>query len=322
VVSEPEGPGNLREIMKGPPSGYFIVIPDREDEAADGLAAFGAELLAAWKLLLAATVIGGLIAVTIALLLPPKYRARALVAPVTQQNGSTGGGALRELGGIAALAGIELGGGGRKEEYLATLTAPGLAREFIQAHNLLPILYADRWDPQAERWRAGAKVPTLGQAVRRFTDDVVSISDDRRTSVVTVTVDWYSPQLAAQWANGLIETVNDRLRADAIRTAQSSLEYLDKELAKTNVIEIRQAIYRLVEEQVSNAMLANVQREYAYRFIDAAVAPDQRYSPKRAVMGAVGAAVGLFLGVVVVYVRRAAGRRRGRAATRLTSDGT
>jgi len=321
-VSEPEGLGNVREIMKGPPSGYFIVVPDRGDEASDELATFGSELLVAWKLLLAATLIGGLIAVTIALLLPPKYRARALVAPVTQQTNSGAGGALHELGGIAALAGIDLASGGRKEEYLATLSSPGLAREFIVAHNLLPTLYADRWDPQTKQWRAGATVPTLGRAGERFADEVASISDDRRTGVVTVTVDWYSPQLAAQWANGLIETVNERLRADAIRTAQSSVEYLDRELAKTNVVEIRQAIYRLVEQQVSNAMLANVQREYAYRFIDAAVAPEKKYSPKRGVIGAVGAALGLFLGVMVVYMRRAVTRRRQRAATRLMSPST
>jgi LPS O-antigen subunit length determinant protein (WzzB/FepE family) len=98
--------------------------------------------------------------------------------------------------------------------------------------------------------------------------------------------------------------VNDRLRADAIRTANSSLEYLDKELAKTSVVEIRQAIYRLTEEQVSNAMLANVQREYAFHFIDPAVPPETKFSPKRTVMTGVGAAIGLFLGMLIVYVRR------------------
>jgi G-rich domain on putative tyrosine kinase/Chain length determinant protein len=309
---ETESGADVREIMKGPPSGYFIVVADPQEEGADELASFTVELWAAWKLLLATAVVGGLVAVGIALLMRPSFRAEALVAPVTTQTSAGGvGGALRELGGIAALAGIDVGmGGGRKGEYLATLSSPGLARDFIQSGNLLPILYADRWDPQAKRWRADKKPPTLGQAVKRFTDGVVSISDDRRTSLVTVTVDWYSPQLAAQWANGLIELANDRLRADAIHSAQSSLEYLDKELAKTNVVEIRQAIYQLTEQQVNNAMLANVQREYAYRFIDRAVPPETKFSPKRTVIGAVGAAVGLFLGVMVVYVRRVRARRR------------
>jgi uncharacterized protein involved in exopolysaccharide biosynthesis len=309
-VTEPESGNNVREIMKGPPSGYFIVVPDPQNDAADDLATFPTELFSAWRLLLATALSGGLIAFGIGTLMPPKFRAQAMIAPVTQQEASSGAGnALRQLGGIASLAGVEFNmAGGRREEYFATLNSKGLARDFIQAQNLLPILFADRWDPEAKQWRPGKKPPTLGEAVRRFTG-AVSIDEDRRSSLVTVTVDWYSPQLAAQWANGLVEMVNDRLRADAIRSAQSSLEYLDKELAKTNVVEIRQAIYRVTEEQVSNAMLANVQREYAFRFVDRAVPPDRKNSPKRAVMGAVGAAVGLFLGIMVVYVRRVRARR-------------
>jgi LPS O-antigen subunit length determinant protein (WzzB/FepE family) len=305
-------------MLKGPPSGYFIVVPESQGEAENELAVFGGELLAAWKLLLATAVLGGLIAVAIALLLPPKYRAQALVAPVTQSGAAGGGGgALHQLGGIAALAGIEIGGtGGRKDEFLATLNAKGFARDFIQTQNLLPRLYARRWDAQSQHWRAGATPPTLGEATKLFTENVVTVSDDHKTGFVTVTVDWYSPQLAAQWANGLIEMVNERLRTEAIHDAERSLDYLNKELAKTNVVEIRQAIYRLTEEQVNNAMLANVQHEYAYRFLDSAIAPEKKYSPKRAVMGSVGAVVGLFVGVLVVYVRRVRAKRHGLSAAR------
>ena len=316
MATEPVGAGDVRDIMRGPPSGYFIVVPDPQEDGADELASFGGELLTAWKLLLAMFFLGALLAGLSSYLMAPKFRAQALVVPVTQQTSSPAGSALRELGGLAALAGVDIGiTGGRKEEYLATLNSPGFAREFIETRNLLPILYADRWDPQAKRWRPGEKIPTMDQAVKRFTKDVVSIADDRRTNVVTITVDWYSPLLAAQWANGMIELVNERLRSDAIRTADSSLDYLNKELAKTNVVEIRQAIYRVIEQQVNNAMLANVQREYAFHFVDRAVPPEVRFSPKRPLMAAVGAAVGLFVGVLVVYVRRVRARRREAAVT-------
>lgn len=313
-MNEPQVGRSLREAMKGPPSGYFIVVPDRQEDAANDLATFGSELWASWRILLATALLGGVIAAGVSLILPAKFRAQALVAPVTQGAGS--GGPLKQLGGLAALAGIDLGSaGGRKEESLATLNSMGFARDFIQAENLVPVLYAERWDAQAKRWRVGETPPTLGMAVKRFTNDVVSISDDHKTSFVTITVDWYSPELAARWANRMIEMVNERLRADATRSAEHSIEYLNKELAKTSVVEIRQAIYRLSEEQVNNAMLASVQREYAFRFIDAAVPPETKFSPKRAVMAAVGAAAGLFIGALIVFVRRmlATGRERAMA---------
>ena len=305
--------------MSGPPSGYFIVVQEPQVEDPDDLAAFVGELLHRWKLLICMSAIGALIAFTIAFLMPPVYRAQALVAPVTPNGPSQD--PLRQLGGLAALANVEFGsGGGRKQESLAALRSKGFARDFIQRNSLLPVLYAQRYDVREQRWRPGDTPPTLGEAVQRFTHDVVDISDDRATDFVTVTVDWYSPQLAAQWANGLIEAVNEQLRADAISSADRSLDYLNKELAKTNVVEIRQAIYKLIEQQVNNAMMANVQHEFAYHFLDAAVAPEKRYSPKRSVITAVGAALGLFLGVLAAYLRRERPRRATTTSTPHTGD--
>jgi LPS O-antigen subunit length determinant protein (WzzB/FepE family) len=111
----------------------------------------------------------------------------------------------------------------------------------------------------------------------------------------------------------MVEMVNERLRAEAIRNADLSIDYLNKELAKTNLVEMQQAIYRLIQNQVNSAMLANVQREYAFRVIDPAVAPETRVSPKRTVMTLVGGATGLFVGVIWVFARR--GFRAGRTSS-------
>jgi hypothetical protein len=138
---------------------------------------------------------------------------------------------------------------------------------------MLHELFSDRWDRNGGRWQLGAKQPTLDEAVRKFTKTVRFSREDHTTGLVTVAVEWYSPDLAARWANGLVSMVNERLRTEATRNADHSIEYLNKELAKTNVVEIRQAIYKVIEEQVNNAMLANVQREYAFRVIDPAVPP-------------------------------------------------
>jgi len=309
-VNEPRVGANVGELMKTPPSGYFIVIPETPPGTPDDLAAFVDGLLGKWKLLLTMTMIGGCVGLISALLMPSIYRAQALIAPVIRTNGLATGGALRQL---SALANIDLGSEDvRKEESLATLKSRGFAREFIQANNLLPVLFPDRWDG-AHSWRAGTIPPTLDETVKRFTNEVIDIEEDRSTGFVTVTVKWRSPQLAAQWANALVEMVNEKLRVEAIGSADRSLEYLNRELAKTNVVEIRQAIYRLTEQQVNNAMLANVQREYAYRFLDRAVAPERRFSPKRTVVSAVGAATGLFLGVLIVYVQRRRAKHRTQA---------
>jgi LPS O-antigen subunit length determinant protein (WzzB/FepE family) len=52
-------------------------------------------------------------------------------------------------------------------------------------------------------------------------------------------------------------------------------------------------------------MLANVQREYAFKVIDPAAVPVMKAGPHRSILTLAGAAVGFFVGLLVLYVRRA-----------------
>jgi uncharacterized protein involved in exopolysaccharide biosynthesis len=304
-VNEPEARKNIQEAMRGVPSGYFVILPQAQTEEAFDLATLFSVLVHSWKILLAVTLAGALIAAAVALLLPPTYRADALIAPVAQNDiGGVGGGLRGQLGGLAALAGIDLGSNGsRREESIATLSSKGFARDFILHENLIPILFARLWDANTGHWRGDKKAPTVEDAVKKFTTEVLTISEDRKSGLVTLTVEWRSPAETARWANKLVEMVNERLSAEATRNAERAIDYLNKEMAKTNVVELRQSISKLIEQQINNAMLANVQREYAFHFIDAAVQPESRARPKRTAMTIIGAMAGLFFGVIGTLLR-------------------
>lgn len=292
---------NLRQVTAQPPSGYFVVVSPRGDEDAIDLTALIAVLRKSWKWLFVAAVLGGIIAAAISLQMRKVYQAQVLVAQVAAQGRGVSS-LTNQLGGLAALAGIDIGStGGRKEESFATLASAGFAREFIQTNNLLPILFDTKWDATTKRWRDG-KPPSLESAMKKFTEKVATVAEDRKTGLVTVSIEWYSPQLAAQWANLLVDRANERLRAAAINNAERSVAYLEQELAKTNVVELRQAIYNLIEDQVNNAMLANVQREYAFRVIDPAVPPETRISPKRTAITLAGVVLGLLVGALTALV--------------------
>lgn len=291
--------------MKGPPSGYFVIVPpDQANEDALDLQSLVALMVRSRTLLLGMLLLGGCVGLGISYLMRDIYRAQAMVAPVEQNAGGAASALKSQFGGLAALAGIDLGAAGsRRAEWYATLASPGFARDYIVRNNLMPILFYKSWDPMAQRWRPDRKKPKLEDGVKKFTEDVVTLAEDKKTGIVTVTVEWYSPELAARWANGMIDTVNERLRGQATRTAQQSIEFLNQELAKTTVVDLRAAIYRLIESQVNNQMVANVQREYAFRFIDVAVPPESRARPKRVVMAIVGSVIGLFLGFTVMLLR-------------------
>jgi uncharacterized protein involved in exopolysaccharide biosynthesis len=252
--------------------------------------------------------IGGLtfacmvIALVLALTATPIYRAEVVV--VESQDPANGvGGALGQLGGLAGLAGINLnfGSTGVAEQARAMVQSRYLVEQFVDSQKLLPALQA-RSPGLTTRWRA----------VEYMRTRVVTVQRDVRKNVTTIAVDWTDAQTAAKWANEFVALGNEILRQRAIDEASRNIAYLDAQLDKTDVVELRKVIYEIIESQTKTLMLANGRREYAFQVIDPAVPPEIRSSPQRSLMVIGGTAGGFLLGLLIAFVIEAYQRRRAR----------
>ena len=284
-------------------------LNDRQQPARPTESAPAIDLLSVFSILLRyrALVLGfgvlGLAAgIAAAVLMTPIYRAAVLVAPVEEEPMSQGLSSLAgQLGGLASFAGVNLRGDSEVDENLAVLRSREFGMRFVESEDLLPLLYADEWDPAKAGWKDPETAPTPGEVWETFDEDVRHISVDRGTGLVTLAVEWSDPDLAAAWANLMVTRVNADLKARAIDEAERSLRYLNRELEGTTIVELRQAIYRLIEQQINKIMLANVREEFAFTVLDPAVAPDRDdiYRPNRPVMVVLGLIVGLVVGGVL-----------------------
>ncbi len=149
--------------------------------------------------------------------------------------------------------------------------------------------------------------PGMDDAITLLRKGVISVNEDRRTGLITVAVTWRDRKLAAEWVDELVTRVNSASRAAAIEDAQRSQAYLRSELLRTDVVELRESINRLLESQLKNEMVASVRSEYALQTIDAARVPAERsfVKPRRAVIIGFGAFVGLGFGLLLVLARNA-----------------
>ena len=267
-------------------------------------------LLFIWRsrwVALAAGVLCAIAAAVAALVVTPEYTASVVMLPVSARGGSLdlGGASGSELSGLASLAGISLGGSNQiKTEALATLESEILTERYIRQNDLLPILFSNDWNAATHQWNTTnpQKVPTLWKANRSF-KDVRSIVDDTKTGIVTLTIKWKNPYLAAQWANGLVKLTNDYLRQRAIDESERNIAYLSGEVAKTNIVEVKSAIYTLMETEIKNEMIARGRDEYALRVIDPAVPPEKKSFPRPLLWTAGAFLGGIFLGLLVSILR-------------------
>lgn len=273
------------------------------------------------RMLVAASIlVFAALAAAAAFVMTPRWRAQVVVVPVKGDDmRGVLSSALGQLGGLASLAGLGASGGGNKEENLQFLSSRGFLASFIEEEKLLPVLFAKKWDATKGRWNVDDPddVPTIADGVRYMDAKVRSVQEERRTGIVTLSIVWKDPEVAARWANLMVERANRDLRARAIRDAEASKAYLNAELGKTDVVELRQSVYRLLENQIKTIMLASVRPDYAFRIIDPAVPPDldDKIRPKRLVMTVLGAlAGGVFALLVIGWQWRRERMRRWRDA--------
>ena len=251
------------------------------------------------------------IALAVALLTTPIYRAETLLAPVSEEQVSGLAALAGQFSGLSELAGINIGGGGSTEESIATLKSRELTKAFIKEEGLMPILFENDWDAEKKAWKKrwwnfsdGKDGPTAWDAYKLFNEKIRSVKVDKKTTLVTVAIEWEDPELAAKWANKLVKRINQERRQEAIQEAEKSIAYLEQQLMKTGVVEIQQSIYKLIEAQTKTKMVANTREEYAFKVIDSAVVPEEKIKPKRKLIVIMGIILGGMAGVFTAFFRR------------------
>ncbi len=250
--------------------------------------------------------------------MPKSYRAVVLLSAATTSASQMGGagGLASQFGGLASLAGISVGGGDtQKAESLAVLQSEALTEKYIRDNNLLPLLYRDKWDATKSQWKdpRPGKAPTLWTGNAYFKKNIRAVKNDPKTGLVNMTITYTDPVIAAKWANDLVKLTNDYLRDKAVHESERNILYLNEEAAKTNIVEARLAMYKILESELNKEMLARGNSEYAFKILDPAFVPERAFSPDVLLWLIGGCFGGFSLSVLLIYLRATFKKIRKRA---------
>ncbi|HVZ17379.1 MAG TPA: Wzz/FepE/Etk N-terminal domain-containing protein, partial [Terriglobales bacterium] len=256
-------------------------------------------------LIVCITAVFALSAVVYALTAQQWYKAEVVLVPAKKNQGLQA--QLHNLAGLASIAGVNIGDKSEGVEALAMLKSNGLARKFIHERKLLPILFADKWDSAAGKWKSKDPEdwPDDRDAVRYFKKVICQVSDDNRTGLVTVSIEWKDREVAAQWANALVELVNEQMRQRALTESEQNAKFLRDQLSATSIATLQLSISRLLENELQTLMLARGTREFAFHIVDPATPPKWRSRPKRTLLVCVATLGGAIFSVVLVLLIRA-----------------
>jgi uncharacterized protein involved in exopolysaccharide biosynthesis len=238
--------------------------------------------------------------------------------------GGEEGGSLAKLagqfGGLASMAGVQLGGGSsdKTEVALELLKSRAFLQTFINKYNLtMPLIAVKEWDEINNKliidpklydeekgiWvRVAPKgkkvIPTAWESypnlVKNLSVDYVS-----KKGMLTIKLTYFSPVIAAKWLDLLVKEVNIFWQKKTQLETEKYIRLLHEQTQKTNNTELLTILYSLIGEQTKTLLLNNISDEVMFETVAPIIIPEDKSAPSRAFLCLVTFIFSSFISVLI-----------------------
>ena len=238
-----------------------------------------------------------------ALSIPNQYKASTILVPSANESGG-----LASSGGIGGVSfgGIRLRTPGESTEAqvaVEIMESWYFIEKFIRENELEVALYAaESWEPtsntliinkniydqETNSWlikdkkNGGFKAPSGYKLFQRFKGRL-DVSEDKATGFVTVSVEFFSPIMAKEWLDLFVRAINEHMQTRQVQKVSKNIAYLNEQISKTSIAEMREVFYTIIEDQIKSKMLAEASPEYTFIPISPAMIEENKSQPNRAI---------------------------------------
>jgi uncharacterized protein involved in exopolysaccharide biosynthesis len=273
------------------------------------------------KIIFLVVAISSIFSVAFALILPNKYQSSVLLAPI---EGGSMSNTLSQYSSVASLAGISLPKESNKADIgFEVLQSKQFIKDFIFSNDILiPLMASYKWDwtnqqlmidqdlydSSTKNWVREVSFPklpkpSLQEAYDFWMQEIFLVSKDKDTGFIKYTIEHYSPFHAQEWASKLIIDLNNQIREKDVEEAEIAIQYLHKEIEKTNSTELKDLLFKLIQSNTEKKMLAYSREDYLFLIIDPAAVPEEKSSPARAIICIIGFFLGLITSFLIVLYK-------------------
>lgn len=245
-----------------------------------------------------------------ALKLPNIYESSSLIEIRDYQEDSSD--LLRNYGGLASLAGIELNNGSNNEDLVVeTIKSRDFLSLIIQNYDIeqdlfaaigfddskKSIVYNEKiYSANQGKWKDGKK-PDLFYLHRKYVKQL-QLKSFRQHPFVEISFQHYSPYFAKDFIDIILFEANNLMRQKVINESNDSIDYLNHLSTLTINSELRAVVSSLISKEIKTQAFANLRDDYAINIIDSAIVPLEKVSPTRFLIVIIAS----FLGSLISYL--------------------
>lgn len=262
------------------------------------------------------------ISIIYAAILPNIYKSSALLVPSSTKDSLSS--KLSSFSPIANIAGFGVASDeiSKSKEALERIKSfEFFSNHFLPHIKLQNLVAIKEWQPQtdiikydksiyddnSDKWVIQAKhpkmsEPSLQQAFKTYSK-ILYIFEDKKTSLVSISLEHQSPKIAKKWLDIIIENINNSMREEDKLNAINSINYLNEYSQSTTIQSMKDAIANLQETQMQTLMLASANENYIFKTIDPPLVPEENFKPKRLIIIIFGLFIGGILGIIIAIIR-------------------
>jgi uncharacterized protein involved in exopolysaccharide biosynthesis len=301
---------------------HSIKHPNDFDDEIDLRELFYVLLEGKW-IIVSLTAFVSIVGVIYSLSLPNIYESKAMLVPVNSSSGISG--ALGSYSGLAGLAGISLPSGGdegNSARAIQKISSLSFFENNILTNIHLPDLMAFKswnsktntavfdesiYDTNSNTWIRDfsyprQQIPSVQESFEVFKQHL-SLSEDNKSRFINLSIRHQSPYVAKQWTELVINEVNAFYRQKDKTESEKAVSYLNQQISKTGLSEIKQVIAQLLQEETKKLTLIEANQFYVFDYIDPPAVMEKKSEPKRALICILGFLLGGMLSILLVLTR-------------------
>ena len=304
--------------------------PKDFDDGVDLLEFFNILLEGKWTIV-SVTAFVSIIGVIYSLFLPNIYESKALLVPVNSSSSISR--AIGSYSSLAGLAGINLPSAVNEGNSLKAVKKISSLSFFegniLTSIHLQDLMAVKSWssktntiaydeniyDTNSNTWVKDysypkQQKPSAQKSFKVFKSKHLSLSEDKLSGFITLSIKHQSPFVAKQWTELIVNEINSFYRQKDKSESQKAVTYLNQQISSTGLSEVKQVLAQLLQEETKKLTLIEANQFYVFDYIDPPAVMEKKSEPRRSLIVVISALLGSFLSVFLVLTRNYVFRKK------------
>jgi len=258
------------------------------------------------------------------LLLPNIYESKALLVPVNTSSSLSG--SIKNYSSLAGLAGINLPSSDNEANSIKAkkkLSSLSFFENNILNNIFLPDLMAlQSWDSEKNtiiydktKYNKNKDIwirnysypqkqkPSPQESYKKFMREHFSLSEDKTSGFITLSIRHQSPFIAKQWTELIFNQINSFYKEKDKLESERAIKYLNNQILVTAISEVKQVIAELLQEETQKLSLIEARKSYVFEYIDPPVVMEEESEPDKVFIVILSSLIGFMLSIAMVILR-------------------